>query len=127
MNAREAKGDAFTVRPCDTILYREEFSGAVKRSRLKYKSPRVRWRQSGGKRPAGKWHPPKSSWPHLPQRCFQRVLNLVIQLSSGQQFPITTDLFAHPMSIYWLDRLFSKMHYASSNAGAPKATGQQTS
>jgi hypothetical protein len=41
-------------------------------------------------------------------------------LSSGQQFPITTDLFAHPMSIYWRDRLFSKMHYPSSHAGSPK-------
>src|ERR1700745_1438579 len=41
-------------------------------------------------------------------------------LSSGQQFPIATDLFAHPMSIYWRDRLFSKMHYPSSHAGSPK-------
>src|ERR1700758_2859787 len=38
-------------------------------------------------------------------------------LSSGQQFPIATDLFAHPMSIYWRDRLFSKMHCPSSHAG----------
>jgi hypothetical protein len=55
---REAKGDDFAVRPCDTILYREEFAGSVKSSRLKYKSHEVRWRQWGGKRPAGKWHPP---------------------------------------------------------------------
>jgi uncharacterized OsmC-like protein len=40
------------------ILYREGFSGAVKRSRLKYKSHQVRCHQWGGKRPAGKWHPP---------------------------------------------------------------------
>src|SRR5262249_21957497 len=38
-------------------------------------------------------------------------------LFSGQQFPIATDLFAHPMPIYWCDRLFSKMHYPSSHAG----------
>jgi hypothetical protein len=43
-------------------------------------------------------------------------------LSSAQQFSIAADLFAHPVSIYWDDRLFSKMHYASSHAGAPKAT-----
>jgi hypothetical protein len=48
-------------------------------------------------------------------------------LSSGQQFPTATDLFAHPMSIYWRDRLFSKMHYPSSHAGSPIATRQQTS
>jgi hypothetical protein len=35
-------------------------------------------------------------------------------LSSRQQFPIAADLFAHPMSIYRRDRLFSKMHYPSS-------------
>jgi hypothetical protein len=35
-------------------------------------------------------------------------------LSSGQQFPIAADLFAHPMSIYRRDRLFSKIHYSSS-------------
>ena|SRR5436309_5440154 len=35
----EAKGDAFAVRPRDMILYREEFSGAVKRSRLKGSRP----------------------------------------------------------------------------------------
>src|SRR4029077_19210430 len=28
----------------------------------------------------------------------------------GQQFPIAADLFAHPMPIYWCDRLFAKMH-----------------
>jgi hypothetical protein len=55
---REAKSDAFAVRPRDMILYREGFSGAVKRSRLKYKSHQVRCHQWGGKRPAGKWHPP---------------------------------------------------------------------
>jgi hypothetical protein len=38
-------------------------------------------------------------------------------LSSGQQFPIATDLLAHPMSIYWRDRLFSKMHYTSLPVG----------
>jgi hypothetical protein len=48
-------------------------------------------------------------------------------LSSGQQFPIATGLFAHPMPIYWRDRLFSKVHYPSSHAGAPIATLQQTS
>jgi len=48
-------------------------------------------------------------------------------LSSGEQFPIATDLFAHPMPIYWRDRLFSKMHYPSSHAGSPIATQQQTS
>ena len=45
-------------------------------------------------------------------------------LSSGQQFPIAADLFAHPMPIYWRDRLFSKMHYPSSHAGSPIATQQ---
>jgi hypothetical protein len=34
-------------------------------------------------------------------------------LSSGQQFSIATDLFAHPMSIYWRDWLFSKTHDVS--------------
>ena len=46
-------------------------------------------------------------------------------LSSGQQFPIATDPFAHPMSIYWGDRLFSKMHYPSSHAGSPVTTRQR--
>jgi hypothetical protein len=46
------------LRRCVCALYREEFSGAVKRSRLKYKSRQVQWRQWGGKRPADKWHPP---------------------------------------------------------------------
>ena len=55
---REAKGDAFAVKPRDIMIYREEFSGAVIRSRLKYKSHHVRWRQWGGKRRGGKWHPP---------------------------------------------------------------------
>jgi hypothetical protein len=40
---------AVTTR--DMILYREEFAGAVKRSRLKYKSHQVRWRQWGGSDP----------------------------------------------------------------------------
>jgi hypothetical protein len=60
-NFRVVGGDAFAVKPRDTILYREEFSGAVKRSRLKYKSHQVRWRQWGGKRPAGKWQAAKRS------------------------------------------------------------------
>jgi hypothetical protein len=38
----EAKGDAFAVKPRDMMIYREEFSGAVIRSRLKYKSHHVR-------------------------------------------------------------------------------------
>src|SRR5262245_34875140 len=37
-------------------------------------------------------------------------------LSSGKQFSVTIDLFAHPASIYRCDRLFSKKHYASSRA-----------
>jgi hypothetical protein len=55
---KSAKGDAFAVRPRDMMLYREEFSEAVKRSGLKYKSHQVRWRQWGGERPAGMWHLP---------------------------------------------------------------------
>jgi hypothetical protein len=35
-------------------------------------------------------------------------------LSSGEQFSIAADLFAHPMSIYWRNRLFSKTHSPSS-------------
>jgi hypothetical protein len=31
------------------------------------------------------------------------VAALAAALSSGQHFPIATDLFAHPMSIYWRD------------------------
>jgi hypothetical protein len=35
-------------------------------------------------------------------------------LSSGEQFSIAADLFTHPVSIYWRDRLFSKTHSPSS-------------
>ena len=44
-NFRVVGGDAFAVKPRDTSLYREEFSEAVKRSGLKYKSHQVRWPQ----------------------------------------------------------------------------------
>jgi hypothetical protein len=45
-------------------------------------------------------------------------------LSSGQQFPVATDLFAHPMSIYWRDRLFSKKHDVLPG-GSPVATNRR--
>jgi hypothetical protein len=48
-------------------------------------------------------------------------------LSSGEQFSITADLFAHPMSIYWRDRLFSKTHSLLLPACSPIATRQRTS
>jgi len=35
-------------------------------------------------------------------------------LSSGEQFSIAADLFTHPVSIYWRDRLLSKTHSPSS-------------
>jgi hypothetical protein len=92
------------------------FSGV---SRLKYKNHQVRWRQWGGKRPAGNWHPPNLRG----RTCRSDASSLYLScdaLSSGQQFPIATELFAHPMSIYWRDRLFSKMHYPSSHASSPK-------
>jgi organic hydroperoxide reductase OsmC/OhrA len=61
---REAKGDAFAVRPRDMILYREGFSGAVKRSRLKYKSHQVRCHQWGATSevtPRNAWFVPPAS------------------------------------------------------------------
>jgi hypothetical protein len=87
---------------------------------FRYRSRQVRWHQSGGKRPEGNGIRPifvaalaAAMLPACTQSCDT--------LSSGQQFPIATDLFAHPMSIYWRDRLFSKMHYTSS-ASALRST-----
>src|SRR4029077_7374303 len=125
-NFRVVGGDAFAVKPRDTILYREEFSGVVKN-----RASGIRVIRSDGVN--GEVSDPRVSGirPIFVAALAAAMLPACTQscdaLASGQQFPISTDLFAHPMPIHWCDRLFSKMHYPSSHADLPIATRQQTS
>src|SRR6478672_9357303 len=112
-NFRVVGGDAFAVKPRDTILYREEFSGVVKN-----RASGIRVIRSDGVN--GEGSEPRVSGIRPIFVAALAAAMLPACTSSGQQFPVATDLLSHPMSIYWRDRLFSKMHFPSSHAGSPK-------